>query len=221
MERALRLAIRAGTRIGAHPSYPDRVRFGRVHLDIDRDRLAASLVAQCGVLRMVAERFNRSVGFVKPHGALYHDAARDEGLAACVLAAAIEGLGRADLVVIGPPRGALDVQARRLGLRYAREGFADRGYLGDSRTGAAAAQDALKSAYLEGRLIPRGQSGALLTEPAACAEQALRLVASGVVDTICVHGDGPGAVDVARGVRAALERVGALAPLRPVTSSGR
>src|SRR5262249_14737936 len=99
-------------------------------------------------------------------------------------------LGRTE--VVGPERGALLEAARARGLRYRREGFADRGYRGD------------------GSLVPRGEPGALLTDPDACAEQALRLAASGRFDTLCLHGDTPGAVALARAVRAALEGQGLL-----------
>src|SRR5678815_4379623 len=84
IERAFGLAIRAGTRVGAHPSYPDRAGFGRKTMQMEAERLIRSLAAQCALLRAVGERFHRKVTIVKPHGMLYHDAARDQAIARCV-----------------------------------------------------------------------------------------------------------------------------------------
>ena len=209
MERAIGLAATHGARLGAHPSYPDRENFGRVHVDIEPGLLRRSVAAQCGLLRTIADRYGRAIAFLKPHGALYHDAARDAALAGLLLDAATESLARPELVVIGPPTGALADEARRRGLRYAREGFADRAYVRGPWMDHA--DRGAKQAFLEARLAPRTEPGSVFAEPRACAEQALALVASGVVDTICVHGDAPGAVANARAVRAALEKAGALA----------
>jgi UPF0271 protein len=171
MRRAVGLARAAGTRIAAHPSYPDRENFGRTAMAIGRDELARSIEAQLSALAAIAG----PIALVKPHGALYHDLARDPALAAALL----PSFG--DAAVVGPP-----------GATYATiaEGFADRGYDGD-------------------RLKPRGTPGALIEDPARAAEQALSLL--GRVQTICVHGDTPNSVAIARAVRAALEKAGALA----------
>jgi len=172
MARVARCAAEPRPRIGAHPSYPDREHFGRRSLAIAPADLEASVRAQCARLGALAR-----VGHVKPHGALYHDAARDPALAQAVLAGAVAALG--DVTVIGPPHGALLDAARARGLPYLREGFADRRYLAD------------------GRLAPRSEPDALILDPAAAAAQALRLAD---VDTICVHGDTPGALAIARAV---------------------
>ncbi len=131
---------------------------------------------------------------MKPHGALYHDAAGDAAIAAAVLDGAARGLGvpALELAVIGPPRGALLEAALRRGARYAREGFADRAYRAD------------------GTLVPRREPGALVTDPGACARQALALASAGALETICVHGDSPGAVAIAGRVRDALAQAGLL-----------
>ncbi|MGN6105773.1 MAG: LamB/YcsF family protein [Kofleriaceae bacterium] len=182
-------------RAGAHPSYPDRAGFGRRSLDIGLDALAAAVAEQCAALRAIAEPRGVTVSTVKPHGALYHDAAASLPLARAVLRGATEALGRA-IVVIGPASGpaqpgphpgasALRIAAEELGLGYAREGFADRGMRGD------------------GTLVPRGEPGSLITDPDQAARQAVQL--AGQVDTICLHGDTPGALANARAVRAAID----------------
>lgn len=192
MDRAVARALAAGTRIAAHPSYPDREGFGRKTMAIEPAALAAAVEAQCAALAAVARRLGASVSRVKPHGALYHDAARDPALAAAVIEGAARGLDSRDLTIVGPPGQHLAAEAARRGLVYAREGFADRGYRAD------------------GSLIPRTQPGALITDPDAAARQALALARSGDVETLCVHGDTAGAVAIASRVRAALEEAGLL-----------
>jgi UPF0271 protein len=211
MARAVALASAAGARIAAHPSYPDRARFGRESLAMEEAALRDSVRAQCAALRAAAEAAGARVALLKLHGALYHDAARDPGRARAALDGATAGLGpgsglrarashdraRGLARVVGPPWGVLSDEALARGLAYAREGFADRAYTA------------------EGRLVPRGAPGALLTDPAACAAQAVRLAEAGGCDTLCVHGDSPGAVAIARAVREALEARGLLAPPAP------
>jgi UPF0271 protein len=160
--------------LAAHPSYPDREHFGRRSLTMSTGQLAAAIHQQWRALVEIAEQHGRRVEWVKPHGALYHDAARDPEIARAVIAI---GVG-----VIGPPRGALHDLAVACGLPYLREGFADR---------------ALRS---DGSLVPRGEPGALITDPAEAAAQARRLA----VDTVCVHADTPGALSIARAVSEAL-----------------
>lgn len=191
MSRALRLCARYGVRAGAHPSYPDRARFGRVALELSPSALRASVAEQCEVLAECAEREGVPLGHVKAHGALYHRANGDAALARATLGGAVEALGY-ELCVLGPPEGALRDAALALGLAYLREGFADRGVRPD------------------GSLVPRGEAGALLTEPEAvrAAARALR----GRVETVCVHGDTPGAVLLARVAREALSAGGAGQP---------
>jgi UPF0271 protein len=195
MARAVSFALTRGTRVAAHPSYPDREGFGRATMAIAPADLAASVEAQCAALQAIARKLGYPVTMVKPHGALYHDAARDPALAAALVAGAAAGLGApvAQITVVGPPRGALLEEALRRGARYAREGFADRAYESD------------------GTLVSRSRPGALVTDPGACARQALSLVSAGGLETLCVHGDTPDAVAIAVRVRDALVQAGALA----------
>ncbi len=174
----------AGTRVGAHPSYEDRAGFGRVARDVPPATLAAQVEAQCRRLAAAARAEGVPVGHVKPHGALYHRAAADPAVAEAVLDGAVAALG--PVAVMGPPTGALREAAERRGLPYLREGFADRGLLPD------------------GSLVPRGQPGALVHDPAVAAAQARALAASGRFDTLCVHGDTVGAEAILAAVRAAL-----------------
>ncbi|HET9621352.1 MAG TPA: LamB/YcsF family protein [Kofleriaceae bacterium] len=183
MERVVGWCARAGVTVGAHPSYPDREGFGRKTLAIEAATLEAAVGAQCAALAAVAKRHGRPVKYVKPHGALYHDANRSPEFARGVVRAAIAALGDR-ITVIGPPAGALRDAAAASGVGFASEGFADRGMRAD------------------GSLVPRGEPGALLTEPSAAAAQARALVDR--VDTICVHADTPGALAIARAVHEAL-----------------
>lgn len=161
--------------LGAHPSYPDRANFGRVSAgDVSLD----ALVTQLAALTRIAAAHGVRVRYVKPHGALYHDAARDPVLAAKVIDAARTVIP--DAVIIGPAHGELAARANS----YLREGFADRAVRPD------------------GVLVPRGEPGALITDPAAAAARAREL--AGEVDTVCCHADTPGALAIVRAVREAL-----------------
>ncbi|MCS6902292.1 MAG: LamB/YcsF family protein, partial [Myxococcales bacterium] len=179
MERAAALAMRYGVTLAAHPSYPDREHFGRRSIPMLPDELRRTVAAQCSALRRVSPQ---PIRHAKAHGALYHDLARDPTLTAAFLAGVSEGLEvpPPDLVILGSPKLVVG-EATLL-----REGFADRGY------------DAF------GHLLPRGAPGALLLDPMEAAAQARRLDASGHFDVLCVHGDTPNAVAVARAVRLAL-----------------
>ena len=167
-------------RLGAHPSYPDRAQFGRRSMTLEPRELARQVAAQCGALAEAAATHGIGVLMVKPHGALYHDAARDPAIAGAVVHGAIAALGDA-IVIIGPATGALATETAASGLPYLQEGFADRRMRAD------------------GSLVPRSEPDALILDPAECAAQARRLLAH--VDTICVHGDTPNAIAIARAVR--------------------
>jgi UPF0271 protein len=175
-------AARSGVSVGAQVSYADRENFGRVARDVKPDVLRAQVADQVGTLSQIAVAEGTAVRYVKPHGALYHRVADDEEQAAAVLA----GSGR--LPVLGLPGTRVLALAQAVGRVALREGFPDRGY--DSA----------------GRLLPRGEPGALLTDPEAVAAHALELAPS--VDSLCVHGDTPGAVQHAAAVRTALEAAG-------------
>jgi UPF0271 protein len=186
MRRALESCARHGTRAGAHPSYEDREGFGRQALDVPPEVLRGQVAAQCARLARLASGPGVPVRYAKPHGALYHAANASPALARAVVDGVVEALGRG-VTLIGPGTGALRDAARQAGLAYAREGFADRGTRPD------------------GSLIPRGQPGAVLTDAALARENTVRLATGGTVDTLCVHGDTPGAVELAREVRATLD----------------
>jgi UPF0271 protein len=183
MDRVVRWCVASGRTIGAHPSYPDRAGFGRRTLAIEPDALGAAVAEQCAALAEIARRQGQSVAYVKPHGALYHDAAASPAIARAVVIAAAGALGDA-ITVIGPPAGALREAAAARGVGYASEGFADRRMRPD------------------GGLVPRSEPGALLTDPADAAAQARALADR--VDTICCHADTPGALAIAAAVHGAL-----------------
>jgi len=187
MERVVAFcAGRERPRIGAHPSYPDRANFGRVSMKLDPAALRASITEQLVALEVIADAHGRHVEYVKPHGALYHDASAHEALAREVVHVTRDLLGH-DIVIIGPERGWLREICNASRWWYLREGFADRAVRSD------------------GSLVPRSEPGALITEPQLAAARARELV--GKVDTICVHADTPGALVIARAVRQVLDEV--------------
>jgi 5-oxoprolinase (ATP-hydrolysing) subunit A len=181
-------ARRHGAAVGVHPSFDDREGFGRRALVVSPATLRAAVVRQCALVRDEARAQGAQVVAMKPHGALYHAANRDEALALAVIEATAEVLS--DVLVVGPATGALRDAATVRGLRFAAEGFADRGY--DEN----------------GQLRPRGAAGALLTAPTDAAAQAEALAARGAFDTLCVHGDSPGAAGVLAEVRRRLVATG-------------
>lgn len=196
MRAAVERAGRRGVAVGAHPSYPDPAGFGRLPMAMAPDDLAASVAVQLGALVAAGA----DVRYVKPHGALYHAVTADRGLADAVARAVAdqsELLGR-PLPVLGLD-GEITAAAASVGLPFVREAFLDRGY-----TPA-------------GGLVPRTAPGALLHDPAEVAARAVRLVREGVVAAVdgtlvvvdaaslCLHGDSPAAVEMARAVRSALD----------------
>jgi UPF0271 protein len=189
MRSACEEAARRGVAVGAQVSYDDREHFGRVPLDVPYDVLRDQVADQVGLLSAIAVEAGTSVRYLKPHGALYHRVLDDQEQARAVL----DGSGR--LPVLGMP-GALLALAEQAGRAVFREGFPDRGYTG------------------EGRLVPRGEPGAQVVQEDAIVARSLALAAS--ADSVCLHGDSPGAVRHAVAVRAALERAGYdVLPFRP------
>jgi UPF0271 protein len=178
-EASMARVVAVARAVGAHPSYPDREGFGRRTIAMAPAELEAAVREQCGRLAALAR-----VQYVKPHGALYHDARVNPALAAAVIAGARAALGDG-FAVIGPPTGALRDAAIAAGLRYLREGFADRATRPD------------------GTLVPRSEPGALITDPARAAAQARFLALEH--DTICIHADTPDALAIARAVRTAVD----------------
>jgi 5-oxoprolinase (ATP-hydrolysing) subunit A len=206
MARAIDLSVSRNVSIGAHPGYPDREHMGRRLLDMDRRDLRASIRDQIARLRRIAARRSASISHVKPHGALYNEAAVDPWLAATVVDAVGSLKPKPRLIALSG--SWLTAAGRSASLTVADEGFADRRYRKD------------------GTLAPRDMPDALITDPPSSAEQALAIARGMPIEpvdgssvtihasTICVHADTPGALDNARAVRAALEGAGfTIAPL--------
>ena len=200
MRATIDAAVARGVAVGAHPSYPDREGFGRRSGFVDAAGLKPALEHQLADLLYVAAQAGEPIRHVKPHGALYNDAARDRSLADAV-AAALRSLGF-DGALVGPPGSELERAATMAGLAFIAEGFVDRAYRAD------------------GSLMPRGEPGAVHTDPAVAAQQAVSIAVDGWVEsadgrpvrlpvaTLCIHGDTPGAVASAEAVRTALESAG-------------
>jgi 5-oxoprolinase (ATP-hydrolysing) subunit A len=206
MRHTVRMAAKAGVSIGAHPGFPDLAGFGRREMSVEPNEIGDLVLYQLGALSAIAKAEGATLRHVKPHGALYNMSVRRADIAEAI----VRSVGSFDdtLVVIGLPASELLSAATRLGLSIAAEGFADRSYEAD------------------GSLTPRHLAGAVLSEPGHAAERAVRLVRDGkvlardgsmlslTVDTICVHGDTPGAAELAAAVRAGLEEAGiTVAPL--------
>jgi UPF0271 protein len=180
-------AAQRGVAVGAQIGYRDRAHFGRVFVDISPGELRRDLSDQIRLLDDVARQAGTLVTYVKPHGALYNAIVSHREHAQAVVDAVSEA--NPDLALLGLP-GAVSLQiATERGLRNIHEGFADRAYTA------------------HGTLVPRSEPGAVLTTDQAVAAQAVRLL--GTVESVCVHSDSPGALALARAVRAALEAAGA------------
>ena len=200
LARACRIAAQRGVRIGAQVGYFDLAGFGRRRIDVDPEELTADVVYQIGALRALAEAAGSVLSYVKPHGALYNTVVTD-GVQARAVAEAVHA-GDPGLPVLGPSGSALFDECRRIGLRTVAEAFADRAYLPD------------------GCLVPRSEPGAVLRDPAEIARRVAALVSSGTVtavdgsvislevESVCVHGDSPGAVAIAGKVRDGLAAAG-------------
>jgi UPF0271 protein len=200
MRATVRSALRYGVAIGAHPGFADRASFGRRELQLTPAEIATLVRAQVEALRAVAASDGAQVTHVKPHGALYNQAARDPAVAAAVAQAVAQVDSR--LWIYGLAGGQLLSAGRAHGLRVAAEVFADRTYQAD------------------GSLTPRDRPGAVITTPADAIAQVLRLVQDGrvrattgedvalVADTLCLHGDGAGALGFAHALRTGLSEAG-------------
>lgn len=194
-------ALRYRVRIGAHPGYPDRQNFGRIEMTLDDETIAAIVATQVRGLQAVADGLGTAVAHVKPHGALYNQAAREPRIARAIAL----GVSRScpGAILVGLAGSVMLEVFREAGFRTEAEAFADRRYAAD------------------GTLCPRhgpDADEALVTEPEAAAAQAADIAFRGRVialdgssvavaaETICVHGDTPGAVEIAAAVKAALGR---------------
>lgn len=204
MRETLGMAAASGVLAGAHPSYPDREGFGRRRNNITLPDLEDSLMSQVSDLLEIAAASGHTVHHIKPHGALYNDAARDVALAELV-ARICTRAGIA--VLLGPPASEMERAAEPAGLRYVAEGFADRAYEPDLS------------------LTPRSEPGAVIEDAGAQSRQALDMVLRHSirtrggqsfpirVETICMHGDTPGAAQGAAHLRQQLEQQGVV--IRP------
>jgi len=206
MKSTIEQAMRAGVAIGAHPGYPDRANFGRLELKMTPDKLAKSICEQILALAKIAEECGARILHVKPHGALYNQAAKNRELAAAIaegVAAALrrcsEALPRCrclseDVILVGLAGSPMLDVFRKAGFAVAAEAFADRRYEPD------------------GTLRSRKFENALLRDPAYAAKQALSIAQRGIVaahdgsevpisaQTICIHSDTPGSVQIAAAV---------------------
>ncbi len=198
MRRTVRMAESAGVAIGAHPGFPDLRGFGRRNISVTPDEVRDDLVYQIGALTAFTR--SKRLQHVKPHGALYNMSVGGGELAHAVCDAILETDRQMILVVLAGSAWA-DL-ALRMGVRVAREVFADRAFNAD------------------GTLVPRSRPGAVIHDATEVVERSLRMVRDGRVraitgeditlraDTICLHGDTPGAVDLAQALKAAFERAG-------------
>lgn len=196
--QTLKAAVAKNVTIGAHVAYPDKVGFGRRNMDLSSDELTADVIYQIGALQGLAKAAGSSVRYVKPHGALYNTIAHDRRQALAVIEAihAIDS----NLVLVALAGSSLIELARSEGLQCVAEAFADRAYTP------------------QGTLVSRREPGAVLHDPKLIAHRMLHLVEHGTIeaidgslvsiqaDSICVHGDSPAAVEMARELRRVLEQ---------------
>jgi UPF0271 protein len=195
-----RYAAERGVVVGAQIGYRDVAGFGRRFIDMEPEELAAEVVYQLGALEAIARVEGTRVSYVKPHGALYNAVVHHEAQAEAVVTAV--HAHDPSLPILGLPGGVLLRLAVEVGIRTVTEAFADRGYTSD------------------GRLVSRSEPGALIHDPDVVARRVLRLVTEGVVesvdgvdvevraDSVCLHGDTPGAVAMARATRTLLVESG-------------
>lgn len=203
MDRVCKTCAEKGVSIGAHPSYPDLQGFGRREMRMTPSEIESLVIYQVGALRAFAHSVGKPLTHVKPHGSLYNMASSDETIAMAVARGVARcTIPKESLILVGLA-GSLSLQAaEKLGIPYAAEAFCDRGYRSD------------------GSLIHRNEPGAVLHDVSEIANRAVSMVTENAVlcddgkvlslraDTLCIHSDTPGAVDIARAVRDALEEAG-------------
>lgn len=200
MRRTVEQALSAGASIGAHPSYPDLQGFGRREMQMTPTEVYDITLYQVSALKGICESLGARLSHVKPHGALYNVAERDAETARAIVEA-VKSLD-SSLAIYGLSGGLLTDIARKSGLNAIEEAFVDRSYESD------------------GSLTPRIENGALHSDPDIASNQALQLVKENsvmsrtgetvkiAVDTLCIHGDGPNAVEIAKSVRRRLDEAG-------------
>lgn len=185
MRETVLLAVHHGVAVGAHPGFDDREHFGRRDLDLPANQITDLVVRQVEALASITVHACTKLQHVKAHGALYNMAVRDRNVAEAIA----RGIASVDssLILLGLPESELVAAGTAAGLRTAREAFADRAYRAD------------------GTLVPRTEPGAVIHDPEEVLARVVAIARRPNVDTICVHGDTPGAADLARRIRSALE----------------
>jgi UPF0271 protein len=191
MAQTVKLAKKFGVAVGAHPGYPDLMGFGRREMKLNHEELKNYIMYQTGALQAFAKASGTVLQHVKPHGALYNIATRDKNIAGTITEAVLSIDSR--LIVLGPPHSMIAKIASSKGLRVALEAFVDRAYNSD------------------GTLVSRSQPGSIIEEPKLVVERARKMIEDGTVSaingepihlgqihTICVHGDTPSAVEIAK-----------------------
>jgi UPF0271 protein len=209
MRDTVRLCVEAGVAVGAHVSYPDLSGFGRRNMDCGQDEVYSFCLYQIGALQAFCRAQGTELSHVKPHGALYNRAAGDADLARAIASAVRDSGGGA--ILLGLANSEFERAAESAGVAFASEAFADRAYASD------------------GSLVPRSRAGAVIHDAGEAARRALQMAVHGTVptdgggeirlspDSICLHGDTPEAVQMARAVRKALEAAGiSIKPMREV-----
>ncbi|MEO6301149.1 MAG: 5-oxoprolinase subunit PxpA, partial [Paracoccaceae bacterium] len=200
MYATLQLAARNGVTVGAHPGYNDREGFGRRIIPMPPAEVGRMIAAQVGSLQALAAMAGTRVQYVKPHGALANLAADDRAVADAIIAAV--RVISPDLAILAISGTELEIAARMVGIPVYSEIFADRGYLSS------------------GRLVPRSRPGAMIHDPAVAVARLLAFVETGLMpvvagdaiplaaQSICIHGDSPGAVEMARQIKTRLGAAG-------------
>ena len=180
MRATIEQALSHGLIIGAHPGYPDRANFGRIETDLPAQQLETAIYEQIAALAAIAGQTGARIAHVKPHGALYNQAVSNPDLARTIAAAVTRF--STDVILVGLAGSLMLNVFREAGFRVWREAFADRRYEPD------------------GTLRSRRFADALIRDPEEAAEQSARIAASGTADTLCIHGDTPGAPLIAAAV---------------------
>jgi UPF0271 protein len=208
MRKTVELALKHGVAVGSHPGLPDLMGFGRRVMDVSPKEVKDYICYQTGALREFVRVAGSDLQHVKPHGILYNMMEKDEALAAAAGEAVMES-GGATLILMTAASGRYDATCRKMGVRVASEGFADRAY------------------NVDGTLVSRKIPGSLITDPQQAAAQAVKMAMEGKVrtidgveidisvQTICCHGDTPGSDRIVRAVREGLDKAGCqVKPLR-------
>ena len=200
MKKTIKNCAEKGVAVGAHPGYPDLVGFGRRNMKCTPEEEYADCLYQIGALSAFCCANGLCLQHVKPHGAMYNQAAKDPELARSK-AQAVKDSGK-DVILMGLANSEFEKAAKEMGVPFAAEAFADRGYMAD------------------GSLVPRSQPGAIIHDVEAAAKRVVRMVTEGTVEavdgtvinfrphSICMHGDTPEAVEMAKAVRSALQAAG-------------